>query len=62
MALQIKVELGEVHEDSASSLKAVYFWINESEHGPARTENEVCSGCPVEVIMLEIVKKSEVSL
>ena len=56
-AAQIKAELGEVHGDSAPSLKTIYFWINEFKRGRTRTEDEARSGRPVEVTTPEMIAK-----
>jgi len=55
-AAQIKAELDEVHEDSASALKTVYFWINEFKRGRTLTKDEACER-PVEVTTPEMIEK-----
>ena len=39
-AAKIKVELDEVHGDTAPTLKTVYFWINEFKRGQTSTKNK----------------------
>jgi len=55
-AAQIKVELNEVHGNSAPALKTIYFWINEFKRGRTCIKDEARSGRPVE-ITLDIVEK-----
>lgn len=52
-AAQIKAELNEVHGDSVSALKTVYFRINEFKRGQTSTHDEARLGRPVEVTTLE---------
>ena len=57
MAAQIKAELDEVHGESASSLKTVYFWIDGFKHGLSTTKDGARSGRPIEVTTSNMVEK-----
>lgn len=56
-AVQIKVELDEVHGDSAPSSQTVYLWIKEVKHSRTCTEDKARSGRSIEVITSDIVEK-----
>ena len=57
MAAQIKAELDEVHGESASSLKIVYFWINEFKSGRTTTKDKARSGHTIEITTSNMVEK-----
>ena len=57
MAAKIKAELNEIHEDTASTLKTVYFWINEFKCGRTSATDEARPGRLVEAIAPEMIEK-----
>lgn len=48
-ATEIRVELGEVQGESASSFKTICYWMNEFKHGRIFTTDEHRSGRPNEI-------------
>ena len=57
MAAQIKAELDKVHGDTATTLKTVYFWINEFKRGRTSTKYEAHPGRSVEASAPEMIEK-----
>jgi hypothetical protein len=52
-----KIDLGEVHGDSAVALGTIYFWINEFNGGRICIQDEAGSGRPDEVTTMDIIEK-----
>jgi len=54
-AAQIKAKLNEVHGDSSSALKTIYFWINEFKRGWTSIKDEAH---PIEVNTPDMIDKN----
>lgn len=55
-AAQVEAELDHVHRCSVPELKTVDIWINEFKRDPTCTEDEMRSGCSVELITNDVTE------
>ena len=59
---EIKAELNNVHNTSASAFATVYNWVNEFKRDHTSTCDAPHLGHPIEITMLEIIDKKSMIL